>query len=471
MTNYNLIEEVVNKALKNLLLEHLSSRVWHFLPLSAMYSIVLNNNQIRLSKSDRDSDIGIFYNYDEETGREKKQTINNPQKGLSYNGKEISPYYLSLSRNPSTSSGYVRMRHIRTGGDWRNYLCRIEFDGDLLNRDFKGKPVNYFRDKYDKTDKILNKPDKETGEENFTVYSMTPGSNRLEPKQIHGVSKPLDDRFFNQKKRGRKPKNPVGYTDYNIIRRNQMSEFEDRLFSNKPEFDITKYVKRIDIFIQPILGKISTQNLSMVNFIISKFPNITHVYNNEQAFNLAPTNMGGNYPEFTQQFINRFGKIKSTTPKVSDSNLKKIGYALSPLVFIWMAMQKYNGNNYSNYNDFINGLINKIGLLKYFTREDWNNRKNILYNKINYDINDFINNQSSVYIISNNNKNNLENDIIGPFRYIRENIYNQYILFANMVKTQFNIEKIKSNNPSSGIYQALRVARNIMLSNNIKKVV
>lgn len=471
MNSYNLIENIVNETIKNLILEHVSSRVWHFLPLSAMYSIILNNNQIRLTKSNRDSDIGIFNNYDEETGKKIISTVNDKRKGMSYNGKEISPYYLSLSRTPSTSSGYVRMRHVRTGGDWKNYLCRIEFDGDLLNRDFKGKAVNYFRDKYDKTSKIMNQPNAETGEENFTVYAMTPDSNRLEPKQIHGVSKHLDDRFFNQKKRGRKPKNPVGYTDYNIIRRNQMSEFEDRLFSDKPEFDITKYVKRIDIFIQPVLGKISTQNLSMINFIIAKFPNITHVYNNEQAFNLAPTNMGGKYPEFTQNFIHKFSKIKTNAIEVNDNRLKIIAHALSPIIFIWMATQKYNGNDYTNYYKFTNGLISKIGLLKLFTKKEWEARKSIFYDKLDYDINDFITNPSSVYIISRNNTLDLENKIIGPLRYIQEAIYNQYVLFANMIKTQFNIENLKADNPSSGIYQALRVARNIIVSDNIRKAV
>ena len=483
--NTQLVENLIKRITKSVILERLSTRVWHFLPLTSMWSIVDNGDMMHLSRSERESDIGIFKSYDKETGTIATSAINDPRKGMSHNGKEIAPYYLSLSRSPSNANGYARMRN--EGGsansEWKKYLCRIEFDGDLLNQYFKGKPVNYFRDKYEKSNKIMNLPDKDTGKESFTVYSITPGSRTLQPKQIHGVSQHYDEPDINRKNPNRKFDTgarspfPIGSTDYNQIRRNQMSEFEDRLFSYEPDINIKKFVKRIDIYIGIKVNLIKESTLQMIAQIMREFPNITHIYNNEAAFNLAPTNVGGKgeYNEITQVLIPILNNFKDNyVQKITDRQLDIVMESLIPIRIILCALEKYGVGKKMDTNKFLRKLLTDIGMNEFLTQEDLNNSISIFESLLSR----YMDNPKYQRFFSKTNNKNLESGLKGKLKYVQTNIYEEYLKISRLANNIFNNysmsngEKIKfrksknltSNDPTKAIYTTLTIALNVLKS-------
>lgn len=99
---------------KKLIIERLSSKVFHFLPLKNMVK-VSQMNALNLNTPTYKRDIELTKGY---------------------------KYFLSLSRTPSTQVGYQKYR-ILTDDTWKSYV-RIEFDGDLLNGNFKGHATNYY---------------------------------------------------------------------------------------------------------------------------------------------------------------------------------------------------------------------------------------------------------------------------------------------------------------------------------------
>jgi len=99
---------------KRLLREALSSRVFHFCGLNSAYEICASNTFLLQSAYAKDAD-----NYD------KKRK-----------------YYLSLTRVRNSLFGYSNK--YSQGG------VRIELDGELLNRNYVGKPINYWNGLVDK---------------------------------------------------------------------------------------------------------------------------------------------------------------------------------------------------------------------------------------------------------------------------------------------------------------------------------
>lgn len=280
MYNVNEITRRVILEVKRRLTEGLSQRLFHFCPVNAMFAIAKTDSFKLTSVESRPSDA--------------KMT------SLPINGTERKQYqyYMCFSRTPSSLAGYVNMRRDKTGGPtWNQSLVRMEIDGDLLNANYKGMPVNYFNDK---TLPKINHYTKGKNGERETVtgangikYSMDmdvkalDNKGRIRNKVLHRYTPHKDDDFT--PKRGRKSSKVT--VDYGVIDRNQMSEYEDRLFSNKPYIKDIKergLIKRIDIYLCPaILNnelKYSQDILYMVDEIIDVFGDIVHIFNNFSSF-------------------------------------------------------------------------------------------------------------------------------------------------------------------------------------------
>lgn len=245
------LSRIVSESIKKVLSERVSSRVFHFLPIAAMANIA-ENDAISFSSSNRPSDKELSKGY---------------------------PYYLSLSRTPSSAVGYVRMR-ISSGAEaWRYCIARIEFDGDKLNADFKGGPVNYFNDKLMKPNKVKH---------DSVVYSI-PDSDSLSitPKVMQRPEPSL--------KRGRPSAiqtqlNAMRPEIFRQIDRNQMHEYEDRIFSEYSGIDgVGEYIVRIDILIKINNSKYSNETkreaLSQIGKVLSRYGSKVNIYTNEVAFN------------------------------------------------------------------------------------------------------------------------------------------------------------------------------------------
>lgn len=296
-----MVLDEINMGAIGMLNEGLSSRLFHFCPLSALYQIV-EFDSFRLTSSDsRPSD------------REMTSVpIGNGE-------RKYYPYYMCFSRTPSSLAGYVAMRRSKgSNKNWLQTLVRIEVDGDLLSRYYQGMPVNYFTDKKDgKIDhyyeyKTVVNP--ETGKKERvpantvrgrygTEYSKRMTVNAINSrgnivsKDIRRFTPHMDDPESPQGK----PRNKVAI-DYGVLDRNQMHEFEDRLFSYTEYIrNAHKYIKRIDIYISPSVANgsvdYSADALHMISEIMATpYGKFTHVYTNQADFEtMGKTNKVGEY--------------------------------------------------------------------------------------------------------------------------------------------------------------------------------
>lgn len=277
------LEKIIGRVLnevKERLLEGLSQRLFHFCPVNAMFSIAKTDSFKLTSVDSRPSDAKMT----------SLPTGNGERKQYQY--------YMCFSRTPSSLAGYVSMRREKTGGiTWKQSLVRMEIDGDKLNANYKGMPVNYFNDK--NLDKINHYLKDAKGRKRETVKGRYGGvystdmdvkvlddKGNIRTKTMHRYTPHADDKLD---PRGKKRSQVT--VDYGVIDRNQMSEYEDRLFSNKPyikniiESDI---IKRVDIFLcRDIIGrknKYSDDVLYMVDEIIKVFGDKVHIFDNFSSF-------------------------------------------------------------------------------------------------------------------------------------------------------------------------------------------
>lgn len=111
---------IVNESQKNLLFEFFSDIVYHFTDEDGI-KFICEKNKIPLTKSDK------YYTNDVQNDISISNGFSN---------------YLSFTRVKNSSVGY---------GSWRFLssllTVRIQFNGRLLNNNFKGKPVDYFKTK------------------------------------------------------------------------------------------------------------------------------------------------------------------------------------------------------------------------------------------------------------------------------------------------------------------------------------
>ena len=299
MYDLNILVEEIVYSIKQALNEGLSKRLFHFCPVNAMYSIA-KTDCFKLSPVDnRPSDAKMTsLPIDKENRKQYK-------------------YYMCFSRTPSSLVGYVSMRRDKTGGiNWQQSLVRIEIDGEKLGSNYKGMPVNYFNDKnlnkinHYYTDNKGNRRERFYGKHGG-IYSREmdvkalDSNGKIRTKTLQRYTPHADDRVNPQGK-----KRSQVSVDYGVIDRNQMSEYEDRLFSNSPSINNVKelnIIKRIDVFLSEYVlngtSKYSNDILFMVDEIIDIFGDLVHVYNNFSSFeNVNIVNSISGY-NFKKQYL------------------------------------------------------------------------------------------------------------------------------------------------------------------------
>ena len=315
---------------KFLLTEGVSQRVFHFTTLSNLYAMSEGHPpKLQLSDSTRPSDKKLCsFKVSDKNGKEKVITY---------------PYYLSLSRSPSSFVGYVFMRFIKTGGEWSGALVRLELNSRLLNSDFIGRPVNFFnegekevkqemeKDKYKLISNINVNGLKLTrydtifvGRSGQVYVNGRPLSQKYNDEVLHALRNPdiaqrdlsgkmgiakdwgnfrtipgginKGDKILRSKGMPKKSSMILPNNFDQEIRaeseRNLMSEYEDRIFSFKSEMDFNRYVERVDIYLpRNILDakgssrKMSYRLYAMFGQIYRTFGNKVFLYDSLVSFN------------------------------------------------------------------------------------------------------------------------------------------------------------------------------------------
>ena len=257
---------------KSLIRESISPIVFHFCPLSTMYEIS-ETNSFKLT----------------ETGKYESDTRMNSLSTHIKGGKKTYPYFMCFSRTPSTQVGYQLMRINKTKNEWLNSLVRIEIDGNALNSNYKGMPVNFFTEKNPSGD--LKK--KYADAQDWSNFKVIPSKNGNKSDKSLFAKGLLANREMpkvnpSANTRGRVPKEKQGLPkiDYKELERNRLSEYEDRIYSNTPYIkNADKYIKRIDIFLSNKSLK-QYNVLVMINKIINRYGyNNVFVYDSQIAFN------------------------------------------------------------------------------------------------------------------------------------------------------------------------------------------
>ena len=253
---------------KRLFVESLSSKVFHFTGISNGYEICKDNVILLQSAYSKDAD-----NY----GGDKK-------------------YYLSLTRVRNSLFGYSNK--FSKGG------VRIELDGDLLNRRFSGKPINYWNGLLDKFE-----------------YSRQKDSS-------------LSD----------------------SSRQQVSTENEDRLFSNEPYIsNIYKYIVSIDVLLpQNNVSDSDKMNIAS-SFLKTPLSRKIKIFDSLEEFN----KIGGKDINDKIEFNFSLFGLNNASYKNSNYNIKR---ALSAIIgFI-----SYGNKDFEkNYGKEVRNLLDKYNLSQF----------------------------------------------------------------------------------------------------------
>ena len=209
----NLIKESLDKFLMK---EALSSKVYHFTSIKSAFNILKTNE--------------MFCQSSLATGADD------------YSDKY--KFYVSFTRvkSPKEGFGYNSYR--------RKSFARIEFDGDELNNNFSGRPVDYWN-----SDALTNKRKYMKDVTNQKAYKYVPydGNDNVDAKDMNGVYKydfkyPREDSPMYASFDGKIYKKEQIIPD--DIQHHVFNEIEDRIQTNKPIIEnIDKYITRVDILI------------------------------------------------------------------------------------------------------------------------------------------------------------------------------------------------------------------------------
>lgn len=209
----NLIKESLDKFLMK---EALSSKVYHFTSIKSAFNILKTNE--------------MFCQSSLATGADD------------YSDKY--KFYVSFTRvkSPKEGFGYNSYR--------RKSFARIEFDGDKLNNNFSGRPVDYWN-----SDALTNKRKYMKDVTNQKAYKYVPydGNDNVDAKDMNGVYKydfkyPREDSPMYASFDGKRYKKEQIIPD--DIQHHVFNEIEDRIQTNKPIIEnIDKYITRVDILI------------------------------------------------------------------------------------------------------------------------------------------------------------------------------------------------------------------------------
>lgn len=209
----NLIKESLDKFLMK---EALSSKVYHFTSIKSVFNILKTNEmfcQSSLATSADDySDKYKFY--------VSFTRVKSPKEGFGYNSYRSSSF------------------------------ARIEFDGDKLNNNFSGRPVDYWN-----SESLTNKRKYMKDVTNHKAYKYVPydGNDNVDAKDMNGLNKyefkyPREDSPLYASFDGKIYKKEQIIPD--DIQHHVFNEIEDRIQTNKPIIEnINKYITRVDILI------------------------------------------------------------------------------------------------------------------------------------------------------------------------------------------------------------------------------
>ena len=246
----NLIKESLDKFLMK---EALSSKVYHFTSVKSAFNILKTNEMFCQSSlatsSDDYSDKYKFY--------VSFTRVKSPKEGFGYNSYKSSSF------------------------------ARIEFDGDKLNNNFSGRPVDYWN-----SESLTNKRKYMKDVTNQKAYKYVPydGNDNVDAKDMNGV--------YNYDFKYPKEDSPL-YASFdgkiykkeqiipNEIQHHIFNETEDRIQTNKPIIEnINKYITRVDILIDRNSGSkdeiVYARNLSFSKFVF--------VYDNMKDFIMQSEN-------------------------------------------------------------------------------------------------------------------------------------------------------------------------------------
>ena len=246
----NLIKESLDKFLMK---EALSSKVYHFTSIKSAFNILKTNEMFCQSSLATSAD--------------------------DYSDKY--KFYVSFTRvkSPKEGFGYNSYR--------RKSFARIEFDGDKLNNNFNGRPVDYWN-----SDSLTNKRKYMKDVTNQKAYRYVPydGNDNVDAKDMDGVYKydfkyPKEDSPLYASFDGKIYKKEQIIP--NEIQHHVFNEIEDRIQTNKPIIEnINKYITRVDILIDRNSGSkdeiVYARNLSFSKFVF--------VYDNMKDFIMQSEN-------------------------------------------------------------------------------------------------------------------------------------------------------------------------------------
>lgn len=209
----NLIKESLDKFLMN---EALSSKVYHFTSIKSAFNILKTNEMFCQSSLATSAD--------------------------DYSDKY--KFYVSFTRVKSPKEGFGYNSYKRKS------FARIEFDGDKLNNNFNGRPVDYWNN-----DSLTNKRKYMKDVTNQKAYKYVPydGNDNVDAKDMDGVYKydfkyPREDSPLYASFDGKIYKKEQIIPD--DIQHHVFNEIEDRIQTNKPIIEnINKYITRVDILI------------------------------------------------------------------------------------------------------------------------------------------------------------------------------------------------------------------------------
>jgi len=332
---------------KNIINERVSDVLFHFTTLDNMVYIAKDNSLLATPTGANASDFKLGI-----------KTMKGDNK-LKY------PYYFCFSRTPSSAIGYPAMRRntlLDSKNGW-DRMVRIKVDGDYINSNFRGNPVNYFDPTYNglnkatsfgwskvnqnpiqhkltaDNDNFVSKPYSDAGISfgYFTIYhrkgkkidlespvmdndgrplkvksenefqewlrnnNLNPSSYGIAPdgdRKIYNINKPKSNptiAYSDTDVKNYREKNGLFPRDINVVKdddtRQQllrmMSENEDRIYSRKQYIpNANRFIQRVDILIKNIqdINKLPEEWFSQISYIVSKFGNIVHLYNNDKAF-------------------------------------------------------------------------------------------------------------------------------------------------------------------------------------------
>ena len=209
----NLIKESLDKFLMK---EALSSKVYHFTSIKSAFNILKTNEMFCQSSLATSAD--------------------------DYSDKY--KFYVSFTRVKSPKEGFGYNSYKRKS------FARIEFDGDKLNNNFNGRPVDYWNN-----DSLTNKRKYMKDVTNQKAYKYVPydGNDNVDAKDMNGVYKydfkyPREDSPLYASFDGKIYKKEQIIPD--DIQHHVFNEIEDRIQTNKPIIEnINKYITRVDILI------------------------------------------------------------------------------------------------------------------------------------------------------------------------------------------------------------------------------